>query len=348
MKEDLLYKTIKRQIEELAAAAPPDASLPSENRFSAKFGASRMTVRKALGELEAEGKLRRIQGKGTYPAGFPHASSFAERCAAFVAPSISSKFSDDIAQGMTTFCRDNSTHFITLLTRNSRALEKEQLDMAVKLGCCGIVFMPIDDSGEDYLTTFERDHPHIPVVFADRKRAGSRYGYVGSDHYAIGYTAVKYLAEKGHKNIAFPVAEYKPTSMLDRIAGYKDAVSRFTGGGKSYYAYRTLFSIPAENYYCDFFQKYPQLTAVISASGHPADDIAAALLKLNKSVPKDFSILLVDEESPNLGRVFHTDIPVIVQNGFKIGYAALEELFALLVHNASPRDVFIPFNLQLI
>lgn len=40
--------------------------LPSENQLAATFRVSRMTARKALGELESEGLVRRIRGKGTF------------------------------------------------------------------------------------------------------------------------------------------------------------------------------------------------------------------------------------------------------------------------------------------
>lgn len=40
--------------------------LPSENQLAATFGVSRMTARRALVELEAEGLVERIRGKGTY------------------------------------------------------------------------------------------------------------------------------------------------------------------------------------------------------------------------------------------------------------------------------------------
>ena len=48
------------------------ALIPSENELAAEFGAARMTVRRALAVLEAEGLLRREAGRGTFatrPAG---------------------------------------------------------------------------------------------------------------------------------------------------------------------------------------------------------------------------------------------------------------------------------------
>ena len=40
--------------------------VPSENQLAEKFGVSRMTARRALGDLEREGCLERIPGKGTF------------------------------------------------------------------------------------------------------------------------------------------------------------------------------------------------------------------------------------------------------------------------------------------
>lgn len=46
----------------------PNDKIPSENQLSAKYGLSRMTVRSVLLDLVKEGKLYRVQGKGTYVA----------------------------------------------------------------------------------------------------------------------------------------------------------------------------------------------------------------------------------------------------------------------------------------
>ena len=49
---------------ELAA----DQSIPSERELSARFGLSRMTVRQSVDHLVSEGRLYRVQGKGTFVA----------------------------------------------------------------------------------------------------------------------------------------------------------------------------------------------------------------------------------------------------------------------------------------
>jgi len=44
----------------------PDAPIPSERDLTTRFGVSRATVREAVGQLVAEGRLYRIHGKGTF------------------------------------------------------------------------------------------------------------------------------------------------------------------------------------------------------------------------------------------------------------------------------------------
>ncbi|MFN7633764.1 MAG: GntR family transcriptional regulator [Acetobacteraceae bacterium] len=47
---------------------PSGQPLPGEHALAARFGAARMTVRRALAALEAEGLVRREAGRGTWPS----------------------------------------------------------------------------------------------------------------------------------------------------------------------------------------------------------------------------------------------------------------------------------------
>ena len=54
---------------------PPGAQMPSESALVAEFGVSRMTVNRALRELQAEGLVLRTQGVGTFAAPLHRVSS---------------------------------------------------------------------------------------------------------------------------------------------------------------------------------------------------------------------------------------------------------------------------------
>lgn len=54
---------------------PPESLMPSESELVAQFGVSRMTVGRALRELQGEGLVTRVQGLGTYAAHLAPVSS---------------------------------------------------------------------------------------------------------------------------------------------------------------------------------------------------------------------------------------------------------------------------------
>jgi GntR family transcriptional regulator, histidine utilization repressor len=71
------YERIKQSLKmDLAKGVwPTGASMPSENVLSAQFGVSRMTVNRALRELQSEGLVDRVQGVGTFAAPLHRVSS---------------------------------------------------------------------------------------------------------------------------------------------------------------------------------------------------------------------------------------------------------------------------------
>ena len=65
---DNLSGTAKKQLEAYAMSLyrQGKTKLPPENELAKQFGVSRITIRRALGELEREGLVLREQGRGTF------------------------------------------------------------------------------------------------------------------------------------------------------------------------------------------------------------------------------------------------------------------------------------------
>ena len=71
------YAQVKQYLKDALAAGrwPPGALMPSEAELVAQFGVSRMTVNRALRELQSEGLIERVQGVGTFAAQLARVSS---------------------------------------------------------------------------------------------------------------------------------------------------------------------------------------------------------------------------------------------------------------------------------
>jgi GntR family transcriptional regulator, nutrient-sensing system regulator len=62
------YYVLKEQLLTLIEDAVPGTLIPTERALAEQYGTSRTTVRQAIGELVAEGRLDRTQGRGTFVA----------------------------------------------------------------------------------------------------------------------------------------------------------------------------------------------------------------------------------------------------------------------------------------
>jgi GntR family transcriptional regulator, nutrient-sensing system regulator len=62
------YYQVKKQLLDLTSAMAPGSPVPPERELARVYETSRTTVRQALAELVVEGRLLRMQGKGTFVA----------------------------------------------------------------------------------------------------------------------------------------------------------------------------------------------------------------------------------------------------------------------------------------
>lgn len=62
------YWGLKQHLLDMLRSMPPGTPIPTERSLATEFDVSRTTVRQALAELTVEGRLLRVQGKGTFVA----------------------------------------------------------------------------------------------------------------------------------------------------------------------------------------------------------------------------------------------------------------------------------------
>jgi GntR family transcriptional regulator, arabinose operon transcriptional repressor len=208
--------------------------LPSESEFVNTFGASRITVNRALRELQLAGVIDRRAGSGSYVREQP------ERSYTFglLIPDLGqTEIFEPICRGMALAEETEHTHALlwSKALSDSEPKESQATELCqrmVREKVAGAFFAPLeltpvkDAVNQVIVETFER--AGIPIVLLDRDLvaypARSRYDLVGIDNRRAGYAIASHLLQAGCRRTAFVGRSASAPTVDARIAGYREAI----------------------------------------------------------------------------------------------------------------------------
>lgn len=302
-------------------------NIPTEKALSGEFDVARGTVRQALQKLEAEGYLRREQGRGTFvqlskPSNGHKIASSARRLA-FVVPYVRDSSVPTILIGFQQVAEQAGYVVIFNHVNNDLTQQEQVINRLVRDDVAGIALYPVDS---EHIPPIDRIAPTgFPIVLIDRYLKGLSTDYVASDHFGGALRAVHYLLDQGYTQVGFVRWLSPATSVEHRLIGYLQALRER--------------DIPYDDSLVCYVEGYPTvdlstLRAYLSSPNRPSavfaanDQIAIALYRaaaaVGLSVPEDLAIVGFD----NLDISEHLDPPLttMAQPFLKIGQTAAELL----------------------
>lgn len=195
--------------------------IPTEMELSESYQVSRGTVRKALDRLVGEGLLVRIKGKGTFVSGTAVGSRSQQ--IGIVVPWLYDHLISEMIRGVETSLRE---HGYTLLLGHSDGdvdTEADQVKRFLDQKVAGIILFPVQDREE--IAPVNAEIPSgFPLVVLDRRLFGRESDLVLCDNRKGAFEAVSALIEAGHRSIACVSTISRPSSVVDRINGYEQAM----------------------------------------------------------------------------------------------------------------------------
>lgn len=271
--------------------------LPTEKTLCAEFDVARGTLRQALQKLEAEGYLRREQGRGTFVqvAGLRQPARDAPSARlAFIVPYVRDSSVSNILMGFQEAAEQGQFVVVFSHVNNDARQQDALIERLAGEGISGIALYPVDSESPAPLAGLIRSG--YPIVLIDRYLKDVPSDYVGADHFGGALSAVHYLAEQGHRRIGFVTWRSPATSMEHRHLGYLQALRERGLPVDSALmctveGYPTVDLTPLKTY----LSEPERPTAVFAANDQIAIALYRAAQAVGLRVPHDLSITGFDD-----------------------------------------------------
>ena len=348
------YRQVFEAIQEgiLSKRYEPGQKLPSETLFVEEFGTSRITVIRALRELQQRGLVRRRAGSGTYVT--DGADVNGGMLFGLLIPNLGeTEIFGPICQGMAESCQLRKHALIWGdTTPGPEAKEIQTLELCreyVAKKVAGVFFAPLEWTPQNdrinQAAVSVLEQAAIPIVLLDRcflpYPDRSSYDLVAIDHRRAGFMVTEHLLKLGCRRIAFVAHAHSASTVEARIAGYREAL--FVAGApfESSLVQRLGVGHAAE---LGRFVGSVKPEAIVCANDRTAGEVMHGLIDLNYRIPKDIRIVGIDDVQ--YANLLPVPLTTVHQPCREIGVAAVA---AMLERIASPdrsaRDILLDCEL---
>lgn len=350
MKKTPLYEKIYRDYESKIKSGKlkPGNKLPTEMELSAQYKVSRITVTRALKELELSNLIYRIKGSGSYVSELESTGTMATSSSnplsfiSLVLP-FDGKFSSEILQGVEDIAKEKG-YFVSFHNSQGDAeIERAIVNDIVSRNSSGIVMYPSSSFNNlDMYTNMIIDN--YPFVLIDHAIPGADTSLVWADNQKGFYDITNHLIDLGHKRIIFiGTSMFELSSETERYKGFcKAHVDKGLSLLQNHLYLYNSHTIQSKEDFLDHARKSAdelfmnlehipedqRPTAIACVNDDVASIIISTALEHGHRIPDDFSVTGFDNES----FAEHLTVPLttIAQPIRQIGRTAATELIDVI------------------
>lgn len=324
----------------------PGQRLPSEAELVRRYGASRMTVFRAMHELQSMGTVTRRAGSGSYVAQNSHKGS---HVFGLLIPELGqTEIFEVICKGM--MDAPQAMHHSLLWGNAASEGEKEKIAEQlchhyISQRVSGVFFAPVEFSPSRYQANHRIvaafDKARIPVVLLDRciepYPERSNYDLVGIDNRRTAFLATKHLIQAGAKRIAFFARPDSAPTVGARIAGYREALQLLLTQSRRD---RVNLGDASDPKFVKTILYKDRPDAILCANDHTAGNLMHTLLALGQRIPEDIRMVGIDDVK--YARLLPVPLTTQHQPCRDIGRIALAVMLDRIASpDLPPRDVLL-------
>ncbi|MHC4874161.1 MAG: GntR family transcriptional regulator [Planctomycetota bacterium] len=322
-KKNPVYSKLVEDIKAKIASSEYQAGslLPSEAELGKVYSISRLSVRRALAELEAMNLIFKQAGKGTFVKQDNAAEKKKNAPIGFASPfpldnSNAHLFLGPVYKAVCDTCFDLGYRVEWINHKAVDEIEKDSLS--------GLICASWRSADMEMLASSVDSS--IPVVMINRTPQQQRLFGIKVDDREWSRRAVNYMALLGHKKIAFISSSMSQAYAQQRLNGYRDSLS----GNDIEFDQELLLSLSGHNSNTVHSQmvefcKNTDFTALFIAEGISVSAVTMSLHQLGYDIPHDVSVFTFDDV-PNSFAPLIPDLNSIRMPLRQIGRQAVEML----------------------
>lgn len=331
----------------------PGSRIPTETELATRFEASRMTVSRALRDLQTQGFLLRRHGAGTFVQEqqqratgtvgliFPDFPGF-HSC---IFDAMTAELTRQIqAAGYGLFLGDPLHGGVNAVLESPERVCEPYL--AQRVAC--VFFTPVELPPERMSANIKileiLGRAGIPVVLVDRDicdfPARSRYDLIGIDNFGAAYSLAQHLLRVGHRRIHFVGTSAVATTVGMRIMGYQAALFQNEIVPEPNWVHR------GDPRLLEFARELDagSVDACICSNDHVAALVMRHFAALGIRVPQDVAVVGFDDAP--FAALLAPPLTTIRQPAANLGTAAMRAMLERLANpDLPPREIRLPSEL---
>ena len=340
-----MYSALRQDIH--SGRWKPGERLPSEQELGRTFGVSRITIGRAVRDLQRDGLVARRAGSGTYVKATLGKSGLSF---GLLIPDLGeTEILDPIFHGMMASPAARE-HAVLRGSLGDASGSKEEHALAlcrqyIDRGVAGVFLAPLeliprkDEINRRIAQAF--DEARIPIVLLDRTvepyPLRGHHDLVGIDNRRAGYLVTEHLLRLGSRRIAFVAVQDAAATVDAREAGYREALYAWNVTLDRELQQRLDPSLPEE---VRALMEGRRPEAIVCANDRTAAQLMHTLIGLHYAVPDDVRLVGIDDLE--YASLLPVPLTTLRQPARAIGAAALSAMLDRIARRDLPaRDILL-------
>lgn len=329
----------------------PGDRLPSEAELGKLFDASRITVAKAVHDLQRIGLVSRRPGSGTHVLAEDRPTG---RTFGLLIPELGlTEIFEPICHGMmrTHFARPDALLWgnSAVSVQDSAQAAEQMVQSFISQKVAGVFFAPLELADEKDAANRRiarmLDRAQIPFVLLDRcympYPERSPHDLVGVDNRRAGYLATAHLLSLGAQRVVFLGEKFAANTVDARITGFYESLRTHAIKPDWEPVWR---GSPEDEAFVRRMLDSARPDAVVCANDLTAARLMQVLLAFGIRIPEDIKIVGMDDV--RYASLLPVPLTTIHQDCAGIGAVAMATMLERLEHPDLPiRDVLVPVRL---